>query len=63
MSGFSQNDATGRGAAAGLAGFLQKPFLPGALRQLLRKVLGEPKQQPRKTGGSLMDGGEAEQGA
>jgi PAS domain S-box-containing protein len=39
MSGFSEQEAIKRFAGKGLAGFLQKPFNVGALRDRLREVL------------------------
>ncbi len=40
MSGYSEQDAVAKFGAAGLAGFLQKPFQPDALRARLTAVLG-----------------------
>ena len=40
MSGFNEQDAINRFAGKGLAGFLQKPFKPDALREKLRGMLG-----------------------
>lgn len=39
MSGFSEQDAVNRFAGKGLAGFIQKPFRPDALRRKLREVV------------------------
>ncbi len=40
MSGFNEQDVINRFAGKGLAGFLQKPFKPDALREKLRAMLG-----------------------
>jgi PAS domain S-box-containing protein len=40
MSGFNEQDAINRFTGKGLAGFLQKPFKPDALRAKLREMLG-----------------------
>ncbi|MBI5773940.1 MAG: PAS domain-containing protein [Verrucomicrobia bacterium] len=40
MSGFNEQDASGRFLGKGLAGFIQKPFQPDALRNKLRAILG-----------------------
>ena len=39
MSGYSEQDAVAKFGAQGLAGFLQKPFQPDALRALVAKVV------------------------
>lgn len=39
-SGYSESDATARFAGKGLAGFIQKPYTPGELVGLVRRVLG-----------------------
>ncbi len=39
MSGFDEQDAMKRFTGEGLAGFVQKPFLPGALLEQIRAVL------------------------
>jgi len=39
-SGYNQQDATNRFAGKGLAGFIQKPYLPNALRDMVFKALG-----------------------
>ena len=41
VSGYSEERAVAEFAGKGLAGFLQKPFLPAALVGRLRSVLGE----------------------
>jgi DNA-binding NtrC family response regulator len=38
-SGYNEQDATSRFAGQGLAGFIQKPYAPEALREVLRKAL------------------------
>ncbi len=40
-SGYSEQDAIGRFAGKGLAGFIQKPFLPSALLEKIREALKE----------------------
>jgi len=40
-SGYNEQDATNRFAGKGLAGFIQKPYLPTALRDIIFKVLGQ----------------------
>jgi PAS domain S-box-containing protein len=40
-SGYNEQDATSRFAGQGLAGFIQKPYAPEALREALRKVFEE----------------------
>jgi len=40
-SGYNQQDATNRFAGKGLAGFIQKPYLPDALRDMFFKALGQ----------------------
>jgi len=40
-SGYNQQDATNRFAGKGLAGFIQKPYLPEALRDIFFKALGQ----------------------
>ncbi len=42
MSGYSEDDAAGRFAGKGLAGFLEKPFSPADLSQIMRHVLERP---------------------
>ena len=39
-SGYSESDATARFSGKGLAGFIQKPYTPGELVALVRRVLG-----------------------
>lgn len=38
-SGYSEQDATGRFAGKGLAGFIQKPFFPSSLLEKVREIL------------------------
>jgi len=40
MSGYEEEDAVERFAGLGLSGFVQKPFTPATLQQLLQKALG-----------------------
>jgi len=40
-SGYNEQDATSRFAGKGLAGFIQKPYLPGALRDMFFKALDQ----------------------
>jgi PAS domain S-box-containing protein len=40
MSGFNEQDAIGRFAGQGLAGFIQKPFTLPALREKLQRIFG-----------------------
>lgn len=40
-SGYNQQDATNRFAGKGLAGFIQKPYLPDALRDVIFKALDQ----------------------
>ncbi|MBL4760948.1 MAG: PAS domain S-box protein [Mariprofundaceae bacterium] len=40
-SGYNEQDATNRFAGKGLAGFIQKPYLPGALRDMFFKALDQ----------------------
>ena len=42
MSGYSEDDAAGRFAGKGLAGFLEKPFSPADLRETVRRALEGP---------------------
>ena len=41
-SGYSEQEISGRLGDRGLAGFLQKPYRLGSLKEVLRRVLGEP---------------------
>ena len=41
ISGYSEQDAISRFAGKGLAGFLQKPFGPGALIEKVHEILTE----------------------
>lgn len=38
-SGYNEQDATNRFAGKGLAGFIQKPYLPNALQKIVRDIL------------------------
>jgi two-component system, cell cycle sensor histidine kinase and response regulator CckA len=40
MSGYTEQEVTRRIGAAGVTAFLQKPFVPGALRELVARILG-----------------------
>jgi DNA-binding NtrC family response regulator len=39
-SGYSENDVTSAFVGRGLAGFLQKPWVPGELVRTLRRAFG-----------------------
>ncbi len=40
-SGYSESDATSRFSGKGLAGFIQKPYTPGELVGLVRRIMGQ----------------------
>ncbi|MBN1866267.1 PAS domain S-box protein [Candidatus Sumerlaeota bacterium] len=45
-SGYSEKEATRRFTSEGLTGFLQKPYLMRELREMIERVLPDPRQSP-----------------
>jgi FixJ family two-component response regulator len=46
VSGYSERSASERFVGKGLAGFLQKPFLPSMLVGAIREALGQSSETP-----------------